>query len=463
MKARYILRVLPLAALTILAAACNEDKLYTTDYTEVVMPDEITFKVSDVLPLAVGMDSTLVYTVGPENAKDLPIIFKSSDEKVATVDQDGTIHAKALGECLITAVPERLGFGATGTVTVKVIPEIIKVSEVKLENTTEPGEDGKIYETDIIQLKPTLVPENHTYDYVTWKSSDPSKATVDENGQVTCVGNGDVAIYCYTHDKGNIKGVFNLHIDPYVAVQSIKVNSNLEGLSLPGMPVMADVTYFPAGATIGSVDWETNDDKICTVDRGRVTAVGFGSTTVVATCRATGETATIEVTVTPGLYYWGPENKWSGWITSNNDAAEERGDEYWRIYFPDAGTGKWRRDIKIDCNANNLFNWHSDYPVYALKTNVAKGGNNTWDVRDASGKDNAGTDLSDGNRLIVWEAAVDKWTGSHGFNLFQLKIADIPNENVDPNKAWYDIFWIRSFKSKEEAIKFAENEISAGK
>ncbi len=461
MNSKYISRLLPLAFVALAMTACDDDKIYTTGYTEAIVPNEINFEVSEVLPLAVGMDSTLVYSVsGPEGSEVLPIIFKSSDENVATVSQDGTIHAVSVGEALITAVPERLGFGATGTVTVKVIPEVIKVSQVVIENTTEAGEDGKIYETDIIQLKPTLLPADHTYDHVTWISSDESKATVDQNGLVSCVGRGDVVIRCLTHDKSNVRGEFNLHIDPYIAVEKVIVNSNLTGLSLPGYEIPVDVTYQPAGATIGSVDWETNDDKVCTVDRGKVTATGFGSTTVVATCRATGETATIQVNVTPGLCYWGPENQWSGWVTSNNDAPQDRGEAFWRINFPDAGSGKWRRDIKIDCSANNLFSWwHSDYPVYAVKTNLQKGGNNTWDVRDASGKDNAGTDLSDGNRLIIWEAAAGKWEGYHGFNLFQLKLADIPNGNVDPSAAWYDIFWIRSFKSKEDAIKFAEDEI----
>lgn len=463
MNARYFKWLIPAAVAGLALTACDDDKVMTDWYTEAIVPSEINFEVSEVLPLAVGMDSTLVYSVGPEDAADLPIVFKSSDESVATVTQDGTIHAVAVGEAVITAVPERLGFGATGTVTIKVIPEVVKVTQVLLENTTEASEDGKIYETDIIQLKPTLLPADHTYDRVTWVSGDESKATVDDNGQVTCVGAGDVVIRCLTHDRSNVRGEFNLHIEPYIAVQKVIVNSNLTGLSLPGYAIPVDVTYEPANATIGSVDWESNDEKVCTVSRGKVTATGFGSTTIVATCRATGETSTIEVSVTPGLCYWGPENAWSGWITSNNDAPQDRGDQFWRINFP-ATTGKYRRDIKIDCNANNLFSWwHSDYPVYAIKTNLQKGGNNTFDIRDASSKDNGGTDLSDGNRLIVWEAAVGKWQGYHGFNLFLVKLADIPNGNVDPAAAWYDIFWIRSFKSKEDAIKFAEDEIKNAK
>ena len=47
--------------------------------------------------------------------------------------------------------------------------------------------------------------------------------------------------------------------------------------------------------------------------------------------------------------------------------------------------------------------------------------------------------------------------------IFQIKVADIPYENVDPNAAWYDVYWIRTFKTVDEAIAFAEAEIAAGK
>ena len=91
------------------------------------------------------------------------------------------------------------------------------------------------------------------------------------------------------------------------------------------------------------------------------------------------------------------------------------GDGYCRIYFPATASGKkWRQDIKIQCGNNAMFRAHRDYPIF-------------------------------------------------DFNLFQIKVADIPYENVDPNAAWYDVYWIRTFKTVDEAIAFAEAEIAAGK
>lgn len=44
----------------------------------------------------------LSYVVFPENASTDELVWKSADESVATVEQDGTIYAKAVGQTTIT-------------------------------------------------------------------------------------------------------------------------------------------------------------------------------------------------------------------------------------------------------------------------------------------------------------------------------------------------------------------------
>ena len=121
-----------------------------------------------------------------------------------------------------------------------------------------------------------------------------------------------------------------------------------------------------------------------------------------------------------------------------------------------------------------MFRAHRDYPIFVVKNTIPKGGDNSWDVRDSGNphsKDTSNSyDLSDGTRLIYMdltkkfaESSFVDAEGFHDFNLFQIKVADIPYENVDPNAAWYDVYWIRTFKTVDEAIAFAEAEIAAGK
>ena len=63
-----------------------------------------------------------------------------------------------------------------------------------------------LYPGDEQKLTYTLLPENHTYSYLTWGSSDETIATVAEDGTVTAVTPGNVVIYAYTHDGSGYRG-----------------------------------------------------------------------------------------------------------------------------------------------------------------------------------------------------------------------------------------------------------------
>ncbi|MDE6452658.1 MAG: Ig-like domain-containing protein [Muribaculaceae bacterium] len=459
---KYIaLAALATAGLT----ACDDEKQLTLNADQGHMLEEITLHVSPTLPLAVGMDSTLTWTVGPENASNKNVIFSSDNEEVATVSPDGTIHAKDVGRAIITAYGE-IGFpvfDAHATVIVNVIPEIIKATEIIVTNTTPAGEDGKIYVTDELQMAVEILPADHTYDRVVWGTTDPEVATVDENGLVTCCGMGDVTIYAAATDKSNVRGEITIHVNRMVDADRVEIAPLAESLCINQGSVELDVTYYPADATVGSVIWESDDEMVATVYRGVVTPRGFGTANITATCSATGEKATIQVTVENGLYIWNARNQWAGWICSSAEGGEERGDT-WRVVLNLDNKNKWRRDIKMDVNNNNMFTMASARPVLAIKCTIPKGGNNTWDVRDSGNpKDNNGFDLPDGTRLIMIDltAKFGEWaTNTHDFNLWQLKAADIPQDNVDPAKAYYDVYWIRTFRSADEAQAFATAEAS---
>ena len=182
-------KYIALAVMAAGLASCDDEKQLTLNADQGHMLETITLHVSPTLPLAVGMDSTITWTVGPEDATNKNVIFSSDNEEVATVDQDGTIHARDIGRAIITVYGE-IGFpvfDASATVIVNVIPEIIKATEINLTNTTPAGEDGKIYVSDELQMAAEILPADHTYDRLIWSTSDPELATVDENGLVTCL------------------------------------------------------------------------------------------------------------------------------------------------------------------------------------------------------------------------------------------------------------------------------------
>lgn len=473
MKKSYILLsglVLAGAAFT----ACDDEKQLTLGAPESKLLENITFDVSDVLPLAVGMDSTIVFTSGPDDADDKTVIWSSSDESVATVDQDGTIHALKVGEATISATSS-LKFNvyeAQDAVLVNVIPEVIKITSITLTNETGVNEDGNIYVTDEMQFSAAILPENCTYTRLIWYSSNPDVATVSQSGLVTAVGEGDATIIAVSTDKSGIKGEYPITVKKYIAATGVSIEELDGPVCISDGSFNLKVTYEPTGATVGSVEWTSDDESVCTVRRGTVNPVGFGSCNITAKCIETGASHTIRVTVEPGFYHWDASNQWKGWIKSNNTHNDYRDDKVWRVYFPDAKGDKWRQDIKIDCSKTNLFEMRlQSYPVMAIRMTKLKGGNSTLDcVFDGYG--NAGNpnpkngiDLGDGTQLLIYNLANAKnYAGLDQalFRVFQIKIADILNENVDPDKAWYDIYWIRTFKSEDDAQAFANEQVARG-
>lgn len=444
-------------------ASCDDDKQLTLDGKETKLLDEITFtNMEGTLPLAIGMDSTITWTVGPEDASDKTVIFASDNEAVATVDQNGKITAISEGTAIVTGVSS-LGFAvfdASATVVVNVIPEVTKATSLTITNTTPAGEDGLIYVSDELQMAAEILPADVTYTKLEWRSLNADVASVDQKGLVKCLAQGDAVIQAITTDRSGVYAEFKFHVNRMVDAERVEI-APVEPLVINQGSVELGVTYFPADATVGSVEWTSDNEMVATVRRGVVTPVGFGTANITATCPATGESTTVAVTVEDGLYVWDARNQWQRWICSGADGGEVRDGDSWRINFP-ATTGKYRRDIKIDCSNTNLFTMTSTRPVLAIKCNIPKGGNNTWDVRDSGNpKDNNGYDLPDGNRLIMIDLTkkFQEWGAKeHGFNLFQLKVADIPNGNVDAADPHYNVFWIRTFTSADEAKAFADED-----
>ncbi len=472
------LALLTAAAVAGTLAACDDDKQLTIDADQAYLVEDITFDVTETLPLAVGMDSTLVYSVLPEDATDKTVVFTSSAPDVASVDESGTIHALKVGRAIITG-RSKIGFKvfeAEAAVVVEVIPEIIKATSISVTCTTEPDAEGRYYVTDMLQFEAEILPADHTYDRIDWMTSDPEIATIDKTGMLTCVAMGDVSVYAMSTDGSGVRGEYRLHIDRLIGAEKVEVTAP-EPLCITMGSVELDYTMYPADATVGSVEWSSDDESVVAVKRGVVSPRGFGTANVTAKCVESGFTVTIPVTVEPGLYIWDASNQWQGWMVSSYDKhidSDERGDHVWRLHMKNPGeSGKWRGDIKYDCNDNNpLLILLKQYPYLAMRMTRISSMNSKLDAKAApygNASDHNpknGIDLGDGTSVLIYDLPSCpnyKEAQELSFSLFQFKIADIPYSAVDPAAGYYDVYWIRTFKTKAEAEQYARDEVAAGK
>ena len=137
----------------------------------------------------VGDTFTITATVKPEDAFNRTVTWSSSDPSIATVDENGTVTAIAKGEAIITAESAD-GVKAECKVTVEK-----KVSAIELSES-----EKTVFVGDTFTITATVKPEDAFNRTVTWSSSDPSIATVDENGTVTAIAKGEAIITAESAD-----------------------------------------------------------------------------------------------------------------------------------------------------------------------------------------------------------------------------------------------------------------------
>ena len=148
-------------------------------------------------------------------------------------------------------------------------------------------------------LTATVTPSNATNKAVSWKSSDASVASVDNNGKVSAVKAGSATITVTTSDGGKTATCSVTVTSKTVSVTGVKLDkSNLELKT--GETAQLAATVEPSDASEKGVEWTSSDAKIATVDgSGKVTAVSVGNATITATTKDGGKTASCSVTVNP--------------------------------------------------------------------------------------------------------------------------------------------------------------------
>ena len=130
-------------------------------------------------------------TVSPSDASDKSVSWKSSDDSVAKVAQNGKVTAKGNGSAIITVTTNDQSKTATCEITVAQWITSITLDKSALVLTE--GASGTVSVASI-------TPENANDKSVTWESDNTLVAKVDKNGKVTAVANGTTTIKATAND-----------------------------------------------------------------------------------------------------------------------------------------------------------------------------------------------------------------------------------------------------------------------
>ena len=253
-----------------LSFSCAEEELEKIDVKSV------TVNVATVT-LRIGEMVTIKATVLPEDATDKTLSWTSSDPSVAKVEE-GEITALKLGTAEITAK------AGDKTASCRVTVEPTPVASVTLDKASVTLKVG-----GKTTLQATVGPEDATDKTLSWTSSDPSVAKVEE-GEITALKLGTAEITAKAGDK---TASCRVTVEP-TPVASVTLDQTSARLYI-GETVKLNAVVLPDDATYKTVTWKSSDPQVATVNDGTVTAHLVGTATITAV--ADGVTATCQIEV----------------------------------------------------------------------------------------------------------------------------------------------------------------------
>ncbi len=225
-----------------------------------------------------GKTILLTAAVEPNNAIDKTVKWSTSDNKVATVTNNGNVEAIGMGEATITA--QAGGKTATCKVT---------VPEVKLTATSAPLQ---------VKSSTTAIKVDEKYPFndkvKSWESSNKKVAAVNKNGKITAKKKGTAKI-TVTMESGATATCKITVQTKKVTTKKLKMSQKKIILN-KGKSQKLEVTRNPITAT-EKITWSSSKQSVVTVNKnGKVKAKKKGTATITAKT-SNGKKATCKITV----------------------------------------------------------------------------------------------------------------------------------------------------------------------
>lgn len=166
----------------------NKDTLFFTWETVPFIAAESISLSLDSWSGKVGESVLLSATIYPEDADENSLVWTSSNENIAIVDENGMVTAISVGDADIIVSCGNI----TASCKVHVLPTLIE--SISLSPDTWQGKVG-----DRVSILATVAPQDATNKLLTWTSNNESVVTVDSDGLVKAVGVGSAEIKSHNY------------------------------------------------------------------------------------------------------------------------------------------------------------------------------------------------------------------------------------------------------------------------
>ena len=204
------------------ASTSNPDVTASIPVTVIQLAKRVSF-MNTAIDLPVRTSFQLEWEVGPEDTTIMDVTFRSSNTKIATVDENGTVYGISRGAATIT-VTTADGSNRQATCRVNVIQPV--------EGIDLPAEQYYVQAGRATDIQPTILPKNANNQKVYWSIDDDSIATARAYGvsvgRVTGRRKGTTTVTATT-DDGGFTASSEIVVDDFdeaVMVESVRVENN---------------------------------------------------------------------------------------------------------------------------------------------------------------------------------------------------------------------------------------------
>lgn len=240
----------------------------------------------------------LLTVLTPSNTTQTDIIWSTSDNSLADVNQEGLVSLKAEGVVDIRATSAFLE-SIFDEHKISIMAEAVPIISITVNGKT-PLEVGSNAQFTVVYN-----PTNTTERGIVWTSSNNSVATVDSNGLVTAVGVGNATITASSINRpivlGNKEVIVNAQV---IAITGLEITGNTSVNS--GNTLQLGINYTPSNTTQQGVTWSSSDETKATVNsNGLVTAIAEGAVVITATSTINGaisDTHNVTINAVSNLY-----------------------------------------------------------------------------------------------------------------------------------------------------------------
>ena len=213
------------------------------------------------------------------------VTYSSSDETIATVDQEGKVTGIKVGTATITV--EVTGYNAAGKKIYIPEEKSYKVTVYDPVNSLSSPALLIVAVGNSATITPTIDPAGYP---IQWSSSDESIATVDETGKVTGVKASAVPVTITAKAGGKTAtcavavGILDLSVvtEDAIVPDGIVVTGTLDAVSNPAkVSIAAGATVYLAGATINNTV-ECLGDATIVLNKETVNTISAAKTAIKA-------------------------------------------------------------------------------------------------------------------------------------------------------------------------------------